>query len=410
VEIPEGLDQIGPGPVLAALLSTVEVSDLSGYDRIVVLRADQRMASHYQARTYQDMASVADIISEEEGEAVFAFDASAAEIRAALCLTRRAADSELSFALDLKQRLPMVWESLASGDIDLRRARTIIFGTCHLGVETARGVVDQIIGKAGGLTTGQLGALLRKVCVQADPSEAASRYQQAVAERRVIMEANDTGTANLLGLDLPPHRVTAIAARITEMAKGLRGGGESRTMDQLRADILLDLLEGKTHQRGSKGGMVDIRVDLDTLAGLSETAGELSGFGPVIADIARQVVEDQQQAGWRWTVTHPDTGQPIHEGITRRRPNGRLRRQVQTRNRTCVFPGCRMPATSCDLDHRIPYSEGGPTRIGYLAPLCRHDHHRIRHKAGWKYRLLPNGDHQWTSRLGHTYTTSGQPP
>jgi hypothetical protein len=256
--------------------------------------------------------------------------------------------------LDLKQRLPKVWKAMASGDIDLWRAKTIVYGTCHLGVDTAREVVDQIIGKAARLTTGQLNALLRKVCVQADPEEAASRYQHAVTERRVIMEANDTGTANLLGLDLPPHRVTAICAHITNIAKGLRGGGESRSMDQLKADILLDLLEGKTHQRGSRRGMVDITVDLDTLAGLSQTAGELSGFGPVIADIARQVTEQQHGTGWRWKVTHPDSGQPLHEGITRRRPNRGRRRSVEARNRTCVFPGCRMPATECDLDHRIP--------------------------------------------------------
>ncbi len=69
-----------------------------------------------------------------------------------------------------------------------------------------------------------------------------------------------------------------------------------------------------------------------------------------------------------------------------------------------------MPATDCDLDHRIPHAEAGPTLTPNLAPLCRHDHHIIRHRAGWTHKPLPNGGHQWTSKLGHTYTTSGTPP
>jgi hypothetical protein len=155
--------------------------------------------------------------------------------------------------------------------------------------------------------------------------------------------------------------------------------------------------------------VVDITVDLHTLSGLAEYPGELSGYGPVIADIARPVAERQHDAEWRFTVTHPGTGQTIGNGTTRRRPTSGQRRHVEARNRTCIFPGCRMPATDSDLDHRIPWAEGGHTSVDQLVPLCRHDH-TIRHRSGWKHQPLPDGDHQWTSRLGHTYTTSGQPP
>ena len=114
--------------------------------------------------------------------------------------------------------------------------------------------------------------------------------------------------------------------------------------------------------------MVDIRVDLETLTGLTENPGELAGFGPVIADIARRVTAEQESAEWRWTVVD-DNNQVIHTGITIRRPT-----------------------TACNL-----------------APLCRH-HHRAKHQASWKPTLQPNGDHTWLSRLGHTYTTSGRSP
>jgi len=137
--IPDGLDEMVPGPYLAAILSATDVASLSGYDRVVVLRAHQRMVSHYSAQIYADMVAISDSVSETEVDPEFVAEASAAEIRVALRLTRRTADFELGFAIDLRERLPLVWEALSAGDIDLRRARTIEAGTAHLDVETATG-------------------------------------------------------------------------------------------------------------------------------------------------------------------------------------------------------------------------------------------------------------------------------
>ncbi|MCJ7779409.1 MAG: hypothetical protein MUQ27_01140, partial [Acidimicrobiia bacterium] len=45
--VPDGLDEMRPGPILGAFLAAIEVDTLSGYDRVVVLRAHQRMVSHH---------------------------------------------------------------------------------------------------------------------------------------------------------------------------------------------------------------------------------------------------------------------------------------------------------------------------------------------------------------------------
>ncbi len=156
-------------------------------------------------------------------------------------------------------------------------------------------------------------------------------------------------------------------------------------------------------------GTVDIHVDLTTLTRLTDDPGELAGYGPVIADIARQVAENQPGAEWRWTLTDSDSGMTVDNGVTRRRPTHLQRRHIEARHPHCVFPGCRIPAAECDLDHRQPWAHGGPTTTDNLAPLCRH-HHQTRHHSNWTHQPLPNGDHQWTSQLGHTYTTSGLPP
>ncbi|MCH7846501.1 MAG: DUF222 domain-containing protein, partial [Acidobacteria bacterium] len=409
--IPPGLDDLEPGMHLAAYLGGIDVTRVSAHDQIVVMRARQRMASYYNAQVYESMASVADAMTNsEDDDPQLGGEAAAAEIRVALRLTRRAADAELGFALELKQRLPRVWAALAKGEIDVQRAKTIADGTLHLPVSVARDAVDRIIEHASGLTTGQLRARLDRLGMEADPEHAQHRYEQAVGDRRVVAEASTSGTANLLGLDLPPHRVTAVSRRINRLARSLNTSGESRSMDQIRADIFLDLLMGKTHSaEPSSRGVVDLHVDLDTLAGLTEHPGELAGYGPVVADIARQVTTEQEHAEWRYTITDPATGRPLYNGTTRRRPTANQRRTVETRDQTCIFPGCRMPATDCDLDHRTRWVDGGATGVDNLAPLCRHDH-RIRHQAGWEHQPLPNGDHQWITKLGHTYTTSGRPP
>lgn len=145
--IPMGFDEIEPGFFLAAILERTDISRLSGRDRIVVLRARQRMASPYNAQVYEAMASVTDHLCNEDdtGRPPHGNRAAAAEIRAALRLTRRATNTELSFALELRERLPRVWEALAAGDIDTRRAKTIAHHTIHLSTAVARDVVDQTI-------------------------------------------------------------------------------------------------------------------------------------------------------------------------------------------------------------------------------------------------------------------------
>lgn len=409
--LPDELETIPPGPYLAVILAGVDRTRLNGHDVVRMMQSHKRLAAHYEAASLADMVEVAhcppgdaDSPAERNSEPEeFASD----DIRAALCLTRRSAENELEFALELRGRLPQAWELLGAGLINLARAKTIVYGTSHLSDQTARDVVDQIVDRSPNLTTGQLSARIRRLCVEADPGEAKSRYEQAVEERRIVTQADVDGTASLFGLNLPPHRVTAVTRRINKIARGLKHSDDARTADQIRADVFLDLLAGVNLDDSGSRATVDLRVDLATLTGANDSPAEIPGFGPVIADIARKVVQEQQDAEWRYAVVD-ENGRTISTGTTQRRPSATQTRGVQAAYPTCVFPGCRMPATDCDLDHREAWVDGGPTTENNLAPLCRHDH-IVRHH-GWKLERLPNGAHQWTGRLGHTYVTGEKPP
>ncbi len=73
----------------------------------------------------------------------------------------------------------------------------------------------------------------------------------------------------------------------------------------------------------------------------------------------------------------------------------RIRRQVTNRDHHCVYPHCTRPTESCDLDHVVPYTDGGETSAGNLAPTCR-GHHRMKTAGKAGYRILAPGTYLWT--------------
>ena len=127
-------------------------------------------------------------------------------------------------------------------------------------------------------------------------------------------------------------------------------------------------------------GVVDLQVKLSTLMCLNEDPALIPGWGPVIADIARQVAEDREaNPAWLWTVTD-EHGRVLHHGHTRRRPTASEKAFVKARDRTCRARGCRRPAIDCDDDHRQEHANGGPSHRGNLCCLCtlcrrRHNRH-----------------------------------
>ncbi|HZC52850.1 MAG TPA: DUF222 domain-containing protein, partial [Mycobacterium sp.] len=411
--IPVGLAEMAPGAELGAVLETLDVARLNGHDLVVVLAARARQVAHLQAGMYAAMAAIAHCppgdadspVARTDGQVEFAAD----EIRAALTWTRRKADTELGLALRLAGELSPTWRYLHEGKIDVGRVWVINNATSvldeHQDAAALGDVQDKVLDYATTHTTGQVAAKLRRLVITADPEAAKKRYDDGVKDRRVGTQLNDDGTGNLYGINLPTDRAAMARARIEAFAKAARLGGDTRTLEQLRADVYLDLLCGtSSRDRGEGGGptptnsgaIVQLTVPISTLMGLAETPGDLAGWGPVIADVARQFVRDQTTGQWRWIVTDPDTGQVLGADLTRRRPTAAQRRRAQAQSPRCRFVGCRMPAAHSDIDHIVRYTDGGPTDNDNLGPLCRHDH-RLKDQGGWKLHLPRPGVAQWTS-------------
>jgi hypothetical protein len=154
------------------------------------------------------------------------------------------------------------------------------------------------------------------------------------------------------------------------------------------------------------------------LLGLDEQAGELAGYGPVPAALARALAGDPTGT-WRRLVTD-DRSQLLDYGRRTYRPPAVLADHIRARDRTCRFPTCNRRAERCDLDHAVPWQDGGTTSAANLHALCAR-HHHAKHDAGWRALRHQDNSTEWIDPTGHRFvkpaetlpldtTVSGQRP
>ena len=187
----------------------------------------------------------------------------------------------------------------------------------------------------------------------------------------------------------------------------------ARAVDSLLALALGAVLPTGAGDSVAPGGRpalnVQLVVDLETLVGLSETPAQVPGLGEIPAPIARAWAADAQ--AWQRLVVDPVDDHLLDLGPVVRRPLPGLDRYVRRRDRTCVFPGCRQPASTADLDHHVPHrpdGSGGATSAANLGALCRH-HHRIKTHTRWDVVRPADGTVRWTSPVGRVHQEQRRP-
>lgn len=187
------------------------------------------------------------------------------------------------------------------------------------------------------------------------------------------------------------------------------GPEDPRSIDELRADLLADLLltgtpTGHDTADGLLGAIrafVEVTVPATTLTAdnlTTATPAELEGIGPIDPHTARTLAGNA--TGWDRVMTHPITGAVL--AVDRYCPNEDLRRHLRSRDKRCRFPGCRILFRKCDDDHTIDHAHGDPTALDNLAGLCRR-HHVTKHHTPWKLRQIGHGVLEWTAPTGRVY-------
>lgn len=330
-----------------------------------------------------------------------------AEVGLMLRISQRTAESRVNTALELTQRLPDVQRALASGRISLSTARTLAEETVNLPVLEARSVVTAVLVGAVEQTTGQVRAAVRRAVLRCDPEAVRRRCAQAIRERGVWLQDEPDGMASLHAR-LPASDAVGCFAVLDQYARRAGGtpGGDTPGIDARRADVLVDLIHGV--DPGRVKAQIRVTVPISTLLGLDDQPGELAGYGPIPADMGRRLAAD---GTWRRLLTDPASGALLDYGTTRYRPPAHLAEHVQTRDQTCRFPGCRVPAHRCDLDHVVPFDpsgRAGPTSETNLAALCR-THHQVKQHSGWALAHPVDGTLTWWTPSGHIHTTRPPP-
>ncbi len=327
----------------------------------------------------------------------------------ALRIPTRTAQSKLKTASLLVRELPQTWALLKAGEISYRHTEVICEQAWSLQPDLVPAFEGLATRRAAEQTVNQLRQAARRAAARIDPASAEQRHQRAVADRKVEFRPAADGMVLLPVLvDAPQGQL--IFTMLTAAAT-LLPASDPRTMDQKRADLLVDaVLSGLPHdalpELQGRRPSIQIVVSADTLLGLDDEPADLAGYGPITAEAARRYAADESGT-WRRLLTDPDTGALLDIGKNSYRPAQRLRDFVLARDSVCCFPTCSQPGYRCEFEHIVAFSQGGQTCRCGGALACRR-HNLCKAGTGWSYRREADGSYLWTDDTGHDYRT--RPP
>ncbi|WTK88684.1 HNH endonuclease [Kribbella sp. NBC_01510] len=189
---------------------------------------------------------------------------------------------------------------------------------------------------------------------------------------------------------------------------------DARTAEQRRADVAADLFEHILHNgldwlgrrlpdQHRRRPHIEVVVPASTLLGLDDDPAELTGYGPITADMARRIAAD---GTWRRLLTDPVNGAVLEAATTRHDPSTSVTETLLARHPVCAWPGCNRTSRDCDRDHLTPFARNGTTSLTGLAPYCEY-HHVIKDTPAWGWSTIshPDGSITLTTPTGHRYTT-----
>ena len=344
---------------------------------------------------------------------VDAVEAVAAEVAAALKISQARARSRVDDARALRERLPKVGEVFRSGDIDLEAFRTIVSHTGLIEDPDVLAVVDGRVAanvtRWPSMTRGRLSAKVDAIVGRVDV-DAVRRRKEMRSDREVWIGGDIDGIAQIQGTLLSPD-AHALDARLTALA-GTVCPHDPRTSVQRRADALGALAAGADRlgcrcrrpdcaagsRKPASPVTIHVIAEVATLNGTGVApASELSADGLISPELLTELAQTAKLV----PLLHPGDAPPEPGYV----PSKALAAFVRARDLTCRWPGCDHPAMHCDLDHTVPFANGGKTHAANLKCYCR-THHLVKTFWGWTDQQLPDGTLILTSPSGQTYVTT----
>ena len=377
------------------------------------------------------------------------------DVATALRLSANTAQSRIDTARVLTNHLPATCQALAVGDISPSHATLIARETSEaikrgISTEDLIHIENRALAHAEFHTPAQVGRKIRTLIAQVTPETFEETVAIARDTRNVHMYPESDGMATVIAL-LPAEDAQTVMLAInalierqhshsfirstpnsdcssqtsvhtdSPMSSGNDLVADARTMDMKRADVRTmdmkradalaeicgDLLAriADEHQPHRRPVTINITMDLPTALGMADNPAELAGYGPIPASVARTLSADGK---WKRFITDPLTGNLLDYGRETYVPPQPLVDFLTARDRICRFPGCSQPSRVADIDHAVPWEEGGHTNPSNLGLLCRR-HHRMKTHNGWKLVSHNDGSCTWTSPAGKEIFVPSRP-
>lgn len=388
----------------------------SGRSRALIERmcAARRVEAQAAAARLDAVGELFELRRVERGEqqdwAVDTWAAVGAEVAAAFRVSLAMAGSYMRYALAMRERLPQVAAVFRAGDIDYSLFQTMVYRTDLITDAAVLGQVDAELAlrvpRWPSMTRGRLAAKVDWIVARVD-ADAVRRSQERMTNREVSIWESEPGMSEMHGRLLGTD-AKALDVRLNALADTVCQH-DPRTRDQRRADALGALAAGADRlgcrcnsSDCAAGGrlpapvVIHVVAEQGTLEGRNTApAATLGGAEAIPAAMVKELAENAKLR----PLVAPAAAEPQYI------PSAKLANFVRCRDLTCRAPGCDRPALECDLDHTIPYADGGLTHPSNLKCLCR-VHHLIKTFWGWRDRQLPDGTIIWTLPGGYTYVTT----
>jgi len=332
------------------------------------------------------------------GDAVeFAVRAAAADLAVRLNLAESTVRAHGHVASTLRRRMPTLWAWFIEGEVSTQNAREAASVVIELPDASWAAFDAQLLDAARTLAPARFTTKARALREKLHGRPLEERHVIAEQQRAVFTEPDRDGMGWLHAY-LPTDNLAMASAHIDALAFELfTQGDEPRTMSQLRADILADLLMGAESSRPT----VSLALTIPALAllGHSTQPAILEGVGPIDLETARRLAAAAPSI--TRLLTDPFTGAVLQRDPHQYRTSAATKRWFSILHATCDFPGCGRRAANCDLDHTTAWADGGKTSVDNLAPRCRL-HHTMKHQTKWRVEKPPGSARPvWTSPTGN---------
>ncbi|MDT0181131.1 DUF222 domain-containing protein [Microbacterium sp. ARD31] len=376
----------------------------------------------------------------------------AAEVGGVMRVTDRTVQRRIGEARTLVEGFPATVEAWEQGRIVRGHAIAIVETGTSLPPEMWAEFEQVAIGRCERDTPNRVRGELEILAHRMHPRSFAERHEEAAATRCVRIVPGRDGMSDVVAT-VPTVIAEGIHDRLTQQARAVidtrderaaaRGcagvafgeaasdgdtdgdrdddaaaiiATDQRSIDQVRADVLADLLlagtpaldDTRDTTAGPLGAIrarVQVLIPAATLTGEDDGPSDLAGRSAIDPATARTLAGGAQI--WERLFHDPTTGVTVATD-SYRVPSG-MRRFLQARDQHCRFPGCRVAAIRCEVDHTRDYALGGRTELTNLAHLCQR-HHSMKQFTAWRVRQLKGGVLEWTSPLGRIYREDAPTP